>query len=114
MVTGRVGQSCAEASAQASRLSSAPRGARIMSTSIARLEALHPGHIGIEHADRATLGRAWAVPDCALAGDLDLRHVAALHRGINRECRALRVEPDQRATHAGVADPQIVITVRPD
>src|SRR6185369_12835793 len=54
------------------------------------------------------------VPDGAVASDGELRLIGDLRRRVVRELLGLRIEADERAALAAVADPDHVLPIRPD
>src|SRR5262249_49311691 len=76
-------------------------------------ERRHLPDVRIQHAGRRLRRRPWRVPDRAVARDRELRLIRRLRRRIVRELLALRIEADQAAALASVADPDLIVAIGP-
>src|SRR5262245_11919106 len=87
---------------------------RFTRRSVVGPECRDPGHVRIQHAGRRLGRRARRVPHGPVARDRELRLIGDLRRRVVRELLRFRVEADQGAALAAVADPDLVLTIRPD
>src|SRR5712692_7533201 len=99
----------AAAASEASASSSAASRRRGATALLIRGQRGHGPRVGIQHADGGFEARARRVPDGAVARDGQLGLVGDLRRRVVRELLALRLEADQRAALAAVADPDVVV-----
>src|SRR5215471_5724263 len=83
-----------------------PRSRRIH-VEVVRAQRLHAGDVRVKHPCSRLRSRARAIPDRAVARDLDLRLVRHLRRRVEGELTALRVVADRRAALAVVTEPDV-------